>query len=343
MATLFRVTDRKRRAVILASAAAAAIVTASGVANAADIIQYTPPPPTAAPIPVTPAAVPSFYLNVSALYMTRKNPAETALIIQDDGEDTGAVLLDASDLNYNWRPGIQVRAGAGFGGGNLGFEIGGFWLAPMTAEVVTTLEPVDALIQTNPETILAGLGTVDAFGTTTFRGLDANLTYAVTDGISVFGGVALMSLHDTLELTVGVEQGGINEYVWDVHNRLIGPQVGANISVMGGGQGLFVDATVRAGLMFNQITSTVESPAGEGDNIEKVRGLMLGGGVTAGYNFNENFGVTLGYQATLLRNVGLATDQVGVTGNLDQPGIPLETATGKFLAHGLTLGLNLAF
>lgn len=341
MATLFRVTDRKRRAVFLASAAAAAIG-ASGVATAADIITYTPPPPSATPIAVAPAAVPSFYLNVSALYMTRKNPAAGALVIEQEGDDV--VLVDASDLDFNWRPGIQVRAGSTFGG-NFGFEIGGFWLSPMTATFMATGGP-DAELQTDPPYGLVGITEITAEGVTTFRGLDANLTYGMADGIRLFAGVAFMKLNDTLNLTI-IDDGMTTTYDWEVNNRMIGPQIGLTAALMGGGQGLFVDATARAGLLFNSITSNVavdnNDIEGTGDNIERARTLMLGGGVTAGYNFNENFGVTLGYQATLLRNVGLATDQVGETDLTTPPDIGLETATGKFLAHGVTLGLNLAF
>lgn len=340
MPTKYRVTDRRLpRAILLATAAGVALAGAS-VAFAADIPVYVAPAPAPAPMPVAAAMVPSFYIDVSALYMTRRSPAPGDIIIDEDLNE-GDVILNANDFDFNWRPGIQVRAGTSFGG-NLGIDFGGFWLAPMTATVATS-GTGDIAIQTNPNTDLVGIGDIDALNTTTFRGADVNLTYAMGDGFSLFGGLAYIGLHDNMMISAaGI--GTTYDYEWDVNNRMIGPQIGANVNLMGGpGPGLFVDATMRAGLLFNSITSTVQSDLGNGDNLERARTLMVGGGITAGYNINENFAVTLGYQGTFLKNVALAPDQVGVTGNLNQVDIPLETTTGNFLAHGLTLGLNLRF
>ncbi|MCW5713445.1 MAG: hypothetical protein KIT43_02860 [Bauldia sp.] len=332
---------RSRGLAVLLGTACAVAAGASGLALAADIPTFTPAPtftPVAAP-PVR--ALPSFYIDVDALYMTRRPSSDAALVIDED-ENPGDVILNGRDLDFNWRPGLQVRAGTTFGG-NLGIDFGGFWLAPFTASVLTQ-GTGDVAIQTDPNTDLTGIGEVVADGMTRFRGFDANLSYAFSEKLTAFAGVAFLSLQDALDMTL-FGNGTAYDYSWAIRNRMIGPQVGMDISLLGdGGQGFFVDATARAGLLFNSMTSSVTSDfPGAGDNIERTRTLMLGGGATAGFNINENFGVHIGYQATFLRNVGLATDQVGMTGNLNQPAIPLETGTGNFLVHGATLGVNLAF
>lgn len=325
---------------LLTSASLVALASTSAVA--ADIPEVVPP------VVVVPVELPGpvFDIHVNALYMTRRSdPAPLVSFYPLPG--TGDVI-DASDLDFNWRPGIEARVGLILPGG-FGFEARGMWVAEMSAEFVTEPDD-DVIVNTNPGTELASVILAAAFGETRLWSVDANATFALGGGFQLFGGVAVVRLQDELILLLANDPG-LGGATWLVTNRMIGPQIGARMKTGDGQHGVFFAAEGRVGFLLDRVESVMAGDftvfgGGEIDGaaIATARSLMLAGNANIGFHFSETFAVHVGYQAMWLGNVALATGQVGTTGPLDVPGtVAMDVATGRFLAHGVRLGIDLTF
>lgn len=340
--TLVPMTKRAATRGLLASVAAAAVLGGAS-ALAADIAPVIPPPP---PPVVVAAPVPSFELHLNALYMTRRSPDPAPLVSFYPLPGTGDVI-DASDLDFNWWPGFEGRAGVILPS-HIGFEGRFMWVAPLSA-LVETAPDDDVLLNTNPTTEFSTTNFATAFDVTRLWSTDANVTVALGGGFQLFAGAAYVRLRDTLEITLADDTFD-ESAVWDVLNRMVGPQVGARMKT-GGGNGFFFAAEARVGLLFNSITSAFDADftnLGNGiytaDDTANSKVLMAAGNVNVGFQVSETFAVHLGYQAMWLNNIGLATSQVGNTGELDVPGaVTLDTTTSSFLVHGVRLGFDLTF
>lgn len=332
---------------LLAFSAAAAVGTAPA-ANAADPIVAP-----VAPIVVTEVERPGFYLGVSALYMTRSNPAQAPILNEATpralplpGAPVGDIL-DARDFDFGWAWGVEARAGIVLPN-NFGVEIGGFWLGPFEAVVGGEIEGGFVELETNPDTFLDAYA-FEGFDRTRIYGADANIVAHLNGGaLQVYAGAAYISVEDYMYLRI--YRDGRDEFLnWATDNTLIGPQIGARVTA---GMGpLSIEIGGRFGFLHNSIDNivVVDRPMDTdltGEDADSVWTLMAGGTVTARFNVTEALAITAGYQALWLSKVALAPHQVGATDPIDVGGpatIGLDTFVAPLLIHGVTAGMSLRF
>lgn len=336
----------------LVIAGTAACLAAYDVALAVD----APGAPTAGqPSPVVDTrAPPRFYIHISALYLTRGNPDWTPIVSSEAAPGTGDIF-GAYDLDFGWRPGVQARAGMMFGR-NIGVDIGYFWVSPFIATFDSgPFDPADILIETTPATTFGDATQVIAENRTAIDGVDGNILFQVSPSFTLFAGATYIKLHDTLE--VEFPYGGVGAFeiaTWDILNRMVGPQIGARVMLDSEPGKLFLMADFRTGVLYNWIENSFNLNRSVDPGTNNVTASananspvwMLGGGVTAGFQVSETVAFTLGYQALLLDNVGLAPDQVPETDSYNvvtDTTIGMGTATNTFWMHGVNLGLALKF
>ena len=332
---------------------ALALLATAGLGIAADI----PIVPVLPPIPPPPPQICNngVYADAAYLRMTRQDPDATPLVSVDDPDD----ILDAADFSFGWSSGVQARAGILFS--RLGIELGGFWISPWSSYVERVGPFDDPVIETTPETLVLAPTAVLATNETRIFGADANVVIQVNPNILMFGGVAFISLADSLEIGLTVDllptgpspDEGYSVYTWDTLNRMIGPQFGARVSLGSLLPGtFFLGADIRAGLLFNFIQNSVFADRdvllGDLTGTDTAFSIspMVGAGVKVGFQATSNIALTAGYQALWLGNVALAPDQVAQTGdmNIARPGaVSLGTATNDFFTHGLEIGIKIRF
>jgi hypothetical protein len=130
---------------------AVALLATVGAGFAADI----PVAPIVVPPPPPPPVVCENHIYAGADYlrMTRQDPDATPLVTS---LGPAGDLLDATDFSFGWSSGVSGRAGIIFC--NIGFEVGGFWISPMSAfrDDLDPDEP-DILIETTPATDIFGV------------------------------------------------------------------------------------------------------------------------------------------------------------------------------------------
>lgn len=344
-------TGAMRRAIVMALGSGATALTAAfaGTATAADIL---PPVVVAAPMVVEPESVPRFYATASLLYMTRTPPAEQPILTNIpsvSGRGTTEVQygMDASDYRFGWSLGTAGRIG--YGGDPVGFDLGGFWLAPLEAAVTMDGGGFDYLLETRPDLIqveIDGIDVAEGLDTLRLRGADANVTFALGDGFHLYAGAAYVSLRDALEiLFVQVDNPEPEILTWTASNRMIGPQLGMRADFGGDRVGFGFD--FRAAYLFNTAGATIAAapnPVFGDDDTVKARSVMLAGGIDVGFHVTDALSLTLGYQAMWFRNVALAPNQVATTIPFFFPSdAEVDTGFGNLLVHGVTAGLNLTF
>jgi len=314
-------------------------------------IVVAPPPP---PPPVV--CENHIYAGADYLRMTRQDPDATPLVSVAAPGD----VLDASDFSFGWSSGIAGRAGIIFC--NIGFEVGGFWISPMSSFLDDLfLGDPDVEIETNPLTDVFGVSAVTGYNETRVWGLDANVVVQLNPNVLLFAGAAFIELADILEIDVISDQtptsfadgDGFGLYTWTAQNLMVGPQVGVRgmFGPLTPGS-FFLGVDVGAGLLFNFIRNDllVDRSALLGDltGTDSAFSIvpMVRGAARVGFQVTSNIAITAGYQALWLGNVALAPDQVAETGDLNIPGpdtVTLGTATNDFFSHGIEIGIRLRF
>ncbi|MGD9737818.1 MAG: hypothetical protein AB7O56_12290 [Bauldia sp.] len=331
-----------------------------GSVLAADI-EIVPPPPII-PAPMVVEEVPRFYFLAGALFVTRKSPEPAPILIEAPTPQAAEALpgglppgdiLDASDFDFGWTFGFYARAGV-ITPSNLGVEVGGFWLKPMTATVTGDfdLDPIGVFLQTDDETFYERIEAFEAANTTRLYGLDANVVLQPNAGpLQLYAGVAYLRLRDALDLTLTQATNPTTDFVfdWETSNRLIGPQIGARV-FLGDADPFSLTLDARVGYLRNAYTNAFSHMGTggliEGDDSGKVWSFMAAGGVTANFALNENLHLNVGYQAIFLNNVALAPHQViGTPGPLGTgpETLDLTTYTSHVLFHGVSAGITLLF
>lgn len=248
---------------------------------------------------------------------------------------TNVEILTPNDLNWGWSPGVEAGVSGTFGGSNVGFKVGGFWLSSVDAASEQSFTALQLGYREGGGTIAVvnGVTGLAATGETMVYGTDANLLFQLSPDVAMFAGAAFIGLNDTLRVLIETGGGDVNSD-WYARNMMIGPQIGGVVT-LGNTEpgGMFAATEIRGGILFNRATLDIVDTGFAGNSFYAGGSnvLMLGGDFTAGYQLNETMAFTFGYQALWLRNVALS-NEIAALGADDQ-----------FFMHGARMGLNLEF
>jgi hypothetical protein len=324
----------------LSTAALAAVCAASfaQIASAADV-------PTKAPVAPVLVAPFSVYFEVAGIYWTRSKPDSTPLWSTPGAPESGN-LLNSSDFDSQWRPGVEGRFGVRLPN-SWGFEFGAFWLGQQTSSRQIGPGVPDALVETVPRTDYNNIGATGAVANeyhSRIWGAEFNVTWQARPSVVVLAGPRYINLRENYTAT-GASAGVIFEVDdWRTNNNLWGGQVGARFDFMrmfGAAGPWIVDGDIRAGVYRNDVNNlmTRDQVLFSGGGVSTAWSAQ--GGLNVGYQFNNGMALTVGYEFLWLNDVALAPNQVQVTPSFS--GSPSVHVMGVNRDDVLYQGLKVAF
>ena len=273
-------------------------------------------------------------ISLEGLALQRTGTESVPLAI-DTG--TAAVLLSADEFDTDIHGGLKFSAVRETSEQNA-FVLSGFYTGSMGSERI--LDAADA------EMIIYGA----TFGTSPIHfgyessllGLEANWQHTLQNNrVNVLAGLGFMSLDETMVVTDAAS--GPDLFNGDLVNNMIGAQVGIEATVLdeerwqvlGGGKlGIYANSA-SFDAAFPQAGPAAIFDATGNSTVYSAE-LWVG----AQYRLTDRVSLELGYQALLLRNVGLMPEQfddlaVPILGEMDMGGRPLY--------HGITFGISSAW
>jgi hypothetical protein len=314
---------------------------------------------------------PYWAVGLDALALSRSASHEYVLVRQG-GLPTGAdtlsdvlsrpVLLDASDLDFSYDPGWRVnlrrRTRYGFGLELLYFEMDGWSSGAMIADPdVGTLASGPAYMffadtPSDPDDYHAFKYSSD------LRNIEMHLRYPLGPRVRLLGGWRLIDLDESLTAW----SNNFDLYRTTTSNRLIGPQVGADVSLWDKGGRLHIKGTVKAALYYNDVNVSARDlwggfPTRIAERVSAGAGntaVSTELGIEAGIRLTHHWSLRMGYQAMWIGGIALAPEQLD---NLDYVGaaaghFPTPTATlfgksadtdGDLILHGGYVGAEFRF
>lgn len=276
-----------------------------------------------------------FQVDVSAIFMTREAPSDQTILTRFGFQPTD--LVNASSIEPGYEPGFKIRLHADVTK-YIGVEASGTFLSTFSDSFSTP----NGLIQAVVPAIAFGATSIQTEWESEFSAQQVNVTYDVIDGVSAFAGVRRFAIDETLSMRF---QNAPNVTIdQQVNNNLIGPQIGARINarpLIGDVLGPFdIGLELAGGVLFNSISASSTGSGGafasQTDGTET--GYFAQAGVSAGVALEENFILSLGYQALWISDVLQVTEQFGTT-NVLGPGTTLAR-TDDLLYHGGQLKLT---
>jgi hypothetical protein len=279
-----------------------------------------------APPPVTTA--PEWYAVLSGVAMTRSRPAGTPILSTQTAPGSGN-LFRSDALSFGWQGGFEGRAGVKFAN-RFGAEVGGFFLGDLntTRTIFNNGGAIQAQVETNPITTygFSANSRIDYPYTSRIWSVEGNGTWEATPAVILLAGVRYISLRETFSQNLNVPAAAfIENDVWNANNSLLGGQVGTRVDFVrlaGAANSPWIaTGDLRAGIFNNQLSNDfVSSFSPPPTVVSRFTGggsttsYAVQGGVDVGYRVTEFAKVTLGYQFLYIDRVGLAPNQVGVTG-----------------------------
>ncbi len=285
--------------------------------------------------------------DIAALYMTRhQGDAPLVSDIATPGKGNVFSTDDFREWSSGVEGGIHVRFGA------LGFQLRGFTLNQSSGD--RYLSPGGGVnIETSPGTGY-GLGpgnTLSGTYQSETWGIEGNLTYKMSPGLSVYAGPRLLRIDENFSL-VGQFGPADETEVWKAQNHMLGAHIGAQVDWMAlsnprysGPFGL--QSRIGVGLFRNSVDGLFDSSFTGVPRFPTVAAsdtytsTMVEAGIEASYQLTPNLTVSAGYKLMWLSDVTTAIGQIGATGTYNvQP--PMRIAADDVLYHGFTGRLTIS-
>ena len=251
-------------------------------------------------------------------------------------EDTvgGTPVISGSDLPFGWAPGIDASFTAERG--DKDYELRFLGGLIFTATDQTTTPPIWSFVTVPP---LFGLGVadIDTIYVSSFNSLEFNAGIPM-EMVHIFGGIRGVVINESL--TSNADFGGNQATVaFDAVTGGLGPQIGADVRF---GDDIFVELDGRAALLRtrSQLDLSVEQaigPAFTASGNPWGWATLFEAGISAGAKVGPATSLTVGYRATLVRDVPTSISMV--------PAVDVVTPTigragDSFIIHGLTAGIE---
>ena len=293
--------------------------------------------------------------------------ADSILLHRDASEDVtlindqacGCPLLGASELEFDYRPGAQLRLVRenptlipGLCGLCTDWEISYFGIDSWDA--VAAPDPTISQVAVGPGLPILSSGPGASFRASygsDLHNVEWNVRGYWNDCIAFVAGFRWMELSE--DFIMDEVNGGIDRmYSINTNNHLWGGQVGSDFGIASWGWRLRVQGNLRAGLFINQADQSTLAPAfrplvplaAEGITARDDTTAFVGSaGVTAIVGICNGVGVRMGYQVMWVDGVALAPEQLNST-NLVAPNIAASlNMDGDLLYQGATIGLELSW
>ena len=296
------------------------------------------------PLPPCPRRLPLLTVSGDLVVMDRVGGRPATLISR---LDTGAELLNVTDLNFSFAPGARID---GIVHGNCGWdlEIAGMGIDNFNASAYR-METGTGIQFAAPNFSAVSVTPGDALRfdySTRLYTAEASLRNHFSERLTLLGGFRWAELTERFDGSFYSPSADLALPFWTnrVQNHLYGFQVGGDLLVYDGGT-LRIDAVAKAGIYGNhasqETTSTFPTPY-PGASASINRGAFLGEvGITAVWRATQRLSYRFGYQAMWLDGVALSPNQAHVTDVTT--GDAAVDAAGTVFFHGAVFGLEAQF
>jgi len=268
-----------------------------------------------------------FTIDLSGAFLTRTAGSSIPLVSSDyDNPGTGDIFTTDSVALDAWKAGGDLRLG--YAWGKFGVEVRGFLLAKPSASAVYTNNSgdwMDIAVEFNSVNsygLPAGtVLTAAAQDDKPLLGFEANVTYALTPRIQLYGGFRYFRLNQSYSL-LGQFTSAADDYEidsWTAENKMFGGQVGARLDILrpadgveqgftAQGHGAVLLLSDNANVDFVSIYGGEASWAGATGAAHKIA-PGVDAGLQVGYRVNSLLEFHVGYDLLWLGGVSEAVRQ----------------------------------
>ena len=300
-----------------------------------------------------------FTIDLSGAFLTRTAGSFLPLVSSDyDNPGTGDIFSSDSVALDAWKAGGDLRLG--YAWGKFGVEVRGFLLAkPKATAVYTNDSDVFmrvAVVFNTPNSY--GLPTGSVFTAAAqedkpLLGFEANVTYALTPRIQLYGGFRYFQLNQSYSL-LGQFSSSADDYELDAFtakNKMFGGQVGARVDILRPvegteqgftvqGHGAFILVSDNADVVFDSHYGSAPIWAAAAGSASKIA-PGVDAGLQFGYRVNRLIELHVGYDLLWLSSVAEAVRQTrSIEGYTDTTADPQFKS---FVVHGAKAGVTVRF
>jgi hypothetical protein len=287
-------------------------------------------------------------LDVSGFFLTRAAGTAAPLVSQNATPGTGDIFTTDSVALNSWKPGIDLRLGLSWS--RLGAELHGFMLGKWSNSAVFSVAGfTNVILETNPHSLysLPAGGTLTANNESTFKGFEANLTYALSPAVCLYGGLRYLLVDEMFDFYGQWGASGEDD-VWNTTNKMLGGQVGVRFDFMpqaaAAAEGFTLGGHCAVALFSNSahvdcaVVGTIKTSLLDASQFSPA----VDAGLKFGYRFGSVVELHAGYDLIWLSSVAKAADQVSGTTALGA--VPISTLVfSNLLVHGAKAGLTFRF
>ncbi len=289
----------------------------------------------------------SWTYEIGALVMHRSRPDQNLLVL--DPLNPGSNNLNANDFNFGPTVGIEGAITVHNVFPNWSSEVRYFGIDDWSDTVSGSILGNPVQINNDPGTFISGPRFVDSGYSTELHNVEWNLSRGTGFGNWLVG-LRYIQLNDQLHTrftSLAVPRVSTEDYRVSTRNRLYGPQIGFNKSLLSGAcycfeafakGGIFVrDSSHRSSLVNFRDAGTVTFSRRDRENDFSYVGEI---GLRGSYQICRNMSVFAAYRGLWIEDVALASDQV--TRNNFAPGA-VTYDDGDIFFHGGTFGIEFWF
>lgn len=281
---------------------------------------------------------PTWTFRADGLFMNRSHAGSRVLARE---LLSGDVLLDTTDLDFDWQPAYRLAFSRRLGCSDWDLEAVYFQIGDLRADAAVTSNHFFDFTAPNMLVLAAPGDFMDFRYQSRLYSTELNLKRRIGPVTTLLFGFRWVEMSEEFSAVRIDNIGTLHFWNTDVNNHLYGAQVGADVMLWDRGGPLTVRGTGKAGVYYNDASQSSRGAllhAGAKDHHTSFLGELEIVGV---YRVNQHLALRAGYEMLWLSGVALAPDQIDVTNLLG--GVAAVDARGDAFYHGFVGGLELTW